>query len=315
MKGKPGNLPASIAARLRALAHEKNTNLELLLRRYALERLLLRLSLSSHHDRFVLKGAMLFTAWTGDPFRPTQDLDLLGFGDATVLALSQVFRAVCRQATDDDGLMFDVDGLSVETIRDNQVYGGARVKTVAFLGKIRIPIQVDVGFGDAVTPKARSIEFPSLLHGTGPRLRAYPRETVVAEKFQALVALGLPNSRMKDFYDLVALSRLFPFKGRTLAAALAATFERRGTPLPVRRPVGLSAAFGADPAKIGQWNAFRRREHLLLEVPDLASVTDEIAAFVMPPARAARADERFEMRWRPASISLRSRGMPTGWHP
>lgn len=307
MKAKPSNLPASINARLRNLARGKNTNLELLLRRYALERLLLRLSLSPHRNQFILKGAMLFTAWTGDPFRPTQDLDLLGFGDATVPAISKAFRAICQQTTDDDGLTFDIDGLSVETIRDNQFYGGARVKTVAFLGKARIPIQVDIGFGDAVTPKANSIEFPSLLHGVGPRLRAYPRETVVAEKFQAIVALGLPNSRMKDFYDLVALARLFPFKGRTLAAALGATFKRRGTPVPARRPVGLSATFSSDLLKVGQWNAFRRREHLLLEVPDLVSVTDEIAAFVMPPARAARADERFEMTWTPAGPWVPSR--------
>src|SRR5262249_11285933 len=145
-KGKPSNLPASVIGRLRNLAREKNANLELMLRRYALERLLHRLSLSPHRDRFILKGAMLFSAWSGDPFRPTQDLDLLGFGDASIRSLSTTFRDICRQPADDDGLEFDAGGLVVETFRDDLEYGGTRVRTRALLGKTRIPIQIDIGF-------------------------------------------------------------------------------------------------------------------------------------------------------------------------
>jgi predicted nucleotidyltransferase component of viral defense system len=300
MKDRPTNLPASVGARLRNLARERGMNLELILRRYALERLLLRLSLSPHRDRFVLKGAMLFTAWLSDPFRSTQDLDLLGFGDATTRSIATTFRDVFWQNSSDDGLIFDADGLVAETIRGDQFYGGIRVRTRAFLGKIRIPIQVDIGFGDAVTPGVEEIEFPSLLHSDGPHLKAYPRETVIAEKFQAIVALGMANSRMKDFYDLLALARLFPFDGRTVSAAVRATFDRRTTPVPSRRPAGLSAAFASDPQKMAQWKAFTEREPLLIRVGSLSATVEEIASFAMPPVRAARAGDDFVMKWSPS---------------
>lgn len=300
MKDKPTNFPASVGARLRNLARERDMNLELILRRYALERLLLRLSLSPHRDRFVLKGAMLFTAWLSDPFRPTQDLDLLGFGDMAVQSIATTFRDICRQISTEDGLTFDADGLVVETIRDDQLYGGVRVRTRAFLGKTRIPIQVDIGFGDAVTPGVEEIEFPPLLHSEGPRLKAYPRETVIAEKFQAIVALGTANSRMKDFYDLLALARLFSFDGRTVAAAIRSTFDRRGTPVPSRRPTGLSAAFSSDPQKLAQWNAFTAREPLLIQTKNLSVTVEEIASFIMPPVRAVYAKDTFTMKWLPS---------------
>lgn len=182
MKDRPANLPASVLARLRNVAREKQTDYQLILRRYAIERLLYRLSISPHRDQFILKGAMLFAAWLDDPFRPTQDLDLLGFGDPAATAIKTVFTAICQAQVEDDGLVLDTDGLSVEPIREDQQYGGLRVKTTAYLGRTRIPVQVDIGFGDAVTPAAQELEFPSLLSTEGPRLKAYPRETVVAEK-------------------------------------------------------------------------------------------------------------------------------------
>ena len=299
MKDKPTNLPASVGARLRNLARERGMNLELILRRYALERLLFRLSLSPHRDRFVLKGAMLFTAWLSDPFRPTQDLDLLGFGDTAVQSIATTFRDIFRQTGFEDGLTFDADGLVAETIRDDQLYGGVRVRTRAFLGKTRIPIQVDIGFGDAVTPGVEEIEFPPLLHSGGPHVKAYPRETVIAEKFQAIVALGIANSRMKDFYDLLALARLFSFDGRTVAAAIQATFDRRGTPIPSMSPTGLGAAFSSDPQKVAQWNAFTAREPLLIQAESLSATVEEIASFIMPPVRAVHANDDFIMEWRP----------------
>ncbi len=299
MKGKPTNLPASVSARLRNIARERRVNLELILRRYALERLLVRLSLSSYRERFVLKGAMLFTAWLADPFRPTQDLDLLGFGDAAIPSIAAAFREICRQEASDDGLSFDADGLIAEPIREDQQYGGVRIRTKALLGKIRIPIQVDIGFGDAITPAIDNIEFPPLLHDKGPHLKAYPRETVVAEKFQAIVALGTANSRMKDFYDLLALARLFPFDGRAVAAAIRATFSRRATPLPRERPAGLSAGFASDKQKVALWAAFIGREPLLIQVDSLATAIEEIGTFIMPPALAAHANDDFAMNWIP----------------
>ena len=270
-----------------AIARERGLNLELILRRYALERLLLRLSLSPHRDRFILKGAMLFTAWLADPLRSTQDLDLLGFGDPVVQSIATTFREICRQHVSEDGLTFDAEGLIVETIRDD-------------LGKTRIPIQVDIGFGDAITPAVDEIEFPPLLHDEGPHLKAYPRETVIAEKLQAIVALGMANSRMKDFYDLLALARLLPFDGRNVAAAIQATFGRRSTPIPHGRPPGLSAAFASDPLKAAQWNAFTGRAPLLLQAGSLPATVEEIAAFVMPAIRAAHASDDFVLKWKPS---------------
>ncbi len=297
MKDRPANLTASVLARLRNVAREKRTDYQLILRRYAIERLLYRLSISPHRDQFILKGAMLFAAWLDDPFRPTQDLDLLGFGDPAVTAIKTVFDAICQAQVEDDGLVLDTDGLSVEPIREDQQYGGVRVKTTAYLGRTRIPVQVDIGFGDAVTPAAQELEFPSLLSAEGPRLRAYPRETVVAEKLQAIVALGQANSRMKDFYDLLALSQLFAFEGGSLAQAIQATFERRHTSLPTGTPVGLSAAFAEDSEKARQWSAFVGREPLLLPPSNFPVAISGIADFVLPPLRASAAGEGFERCW------------------
>jgi predicted nucleotidyltransferase component of viral defense system len=297
MKRKPTNLPASVLARLRNVAREKNTDYQLILRRYAIERLLHRLSISQYRDQFVLKGAMLFTAWFEDPFRPTQDLDLLGHGDPATSTIEAVFRAICQTETEDDGLVFDADGLNAQPIREDQQYGGVRIKTKALLGKTQIPVQVDIGFGDAITPAAQELEFPPLLSPEGPRLNAYTKETVVAEKLQAIVVLGRANSRMKDFYDLLALSRLFEFEGRTLASAIRATFERRGTAVPTAVPDGLDDKFAEDEEKRRQWTAFVRREPLLIAAPSLKKTIDEIASFALPPVNALSTDGEFDFRW------------------
>ncbi len=299
MKDKPANLPASVAARLRNMARAKKTGLDFILRRYAIERFLHRLSLSPFRDRFLLKGAMLFTAWLNESFRPTQDLDLLGFGDPAAGMIAATFKSICMQEANDDGLVFDTEGLMADVIREDQQYGGVRVRTTAFLGRIRIPLQIDVGFGDVVTPAASEIRFPSLLDDDGPLLRAYPRETVVAEKFQATVALGLANSRMKDFHDIIALARLFPFDGAVLSSAIQATFERRQTDVPFELPIAFQSGFHSDGRKIAQWNAFVGRAPLLIEMAGLQQAVEEIAAFLMPPSRAIRGDIPFKMEWPP----------------
>jgi len=299
MKDKPANLPASVAARLRNIAQVKNIGLDLILRRYAIERLLHRLSLSPFRERFLLKGAMLFTAWLDDSFRPTQDLDLLGFGDTTIERIATTFKAICLQETNDDGVVFDAGSLLVDAVREEQQYSGVRVRTTAFLGTIRIPVQVDVGFGDAVTPAASEIKFPSLLDADGPVLLAYPRETVVAEKFQAIVSLGLANSRMKDFYDIIALARLFPFSGAVLASAIQATFNRRQTDVPIELPLAFQRSFYLDEQKIAQWNAYVGRTPLLFEVGGLQKSVDEVTAFVMPPSRGIFGNSPIDMEWAP----------------
>ena len=197
----------------------------------------------------------------------------------------------------DDGLEFDVASLKAAAIRTNQDYGGVRVKMIALLGKTRIPVQIDIGFGDAVTPEITELEFPPLLDAPAPKIRAYPKETVFAEKLQAIVALGLINTRMKDYYDLLALARLFNFDGEVLHQAVIATFERRGTPFPDGVPTGLSSAFVGDPQKVAFWNAFIGREPLLLNPGDLVAAVEDIAAFVMPPLDAARNAKAFKNKW------------------
>ncbi len=177
---------------------------------------------------------------------------------------------------DEDALQFDGDKLRAEPIRDTQEYPGVRVRQTAFLGKVRIPVQIDIGFGDVITPAAVDLEFPPLLDAAAPRLKAYPKETVVAEKFEAIVDLGEANSRMKDYYDLIALSRLFAFDGEVLSKAVAATFRRRNTQIPAERPPGLGTAFATDRQKMAQWTAFTRREALLLPVSNFAEVIEEM---------------------------------------
>lgn len=299
MTRKPTNIQASIAARLRNLAAGAQTDLQQILRRYAIERLLYRLSISAVRDRFVLKGAMLFTAWVPDPFRSTQDLDLLGFGDPGAAAMTAAFRTIAQQPAPDDGLTFDAASISAAPIRGGQDYGGMRVKLTASLGKIRLPVQVDVGFGDAITPAPNELDFPVLLDAPAPRLRTYPRETVVAEKLQAMVALGQVNSRMKDYYDIAVLARLFEFDGASLNTAFRATFDRRRTSIPADVPVGLSDQFAADPRKVAQWTAFTRREALLHDVGALSAAVTAVRDFVMPPLVAAAKSRSFSRRWKP----------------
>lgn len=222
MARRTRDIGASVRSRLLKLARERGQPFDLVITRYALERVLYRLSRSAYRDRFALKGALLITTWFTDPHRPTRDLDLLGFGDSAEESILSVFREVCGMPAD-DGITFGVDRLRIERIREELEYGGLRLRTVANLSRARINVVIDVGFGDAVEPGLEEIEFPVLLDSAAPRLRAYPRETVIAEKFQAMVYLGRANSRMKDFYDVWVLSKAYEFDEARLARAIAAT--------------------------------------------------------------------------------------------
>jgi len=286
--------------RLRNLARERGEDVNALLAQYAVERLLYRISRSSQSDRFVLKGAMLFRAWTGSLHRPTQDVDLLGYGDPEPDRIAESFAAILREVTDEsDGLFFDEAMVTAEEIRGAQEYGGVRVRVPATLGTARVVVQVDVGFGDAITPEATEREFPPLLGHDAPRIRTYPPETAVAEKVEAICSIGIANSRMKDYYDLIAISRRFDFDGPTLAQAIAATFARRGTQIPTEQPIGLSDRFAEDDQKRTQWGAFVRRTKLPDAPADLGDVLGLVRQFVDPPLSAADAADRFSARWTP----------------
>jgi predicted nucleotidyltransferase component of viral defense system len=253
MPDKLRYVSASVRQRLLNLAKTRGQPLELLLTRYALERLLHRLSLSPHRERFVLKGALLLTTWFDEPHRATRDLDLLGFGDPSDDALLAVFRDVMTIAAD-DGVSFDTAKLKIRPIREDLEYGGSRLNTTATLSGARISIVIDVGFGDAIESGAEDIDLPVLLDMPSPHLRAYPLETVIAEKLHAMVALGMANSRMKDWM----LTRTFALDPGRLRRAIDATFARRSTPLLSSVPEGLSEAFAANAGKQAQWQAFAR---------------------------------------------------------
>lgn len=290
------NVAASVRQRLLDQARSQRVDFNLLLTRYGLERFLYRLGRSEYRERFVLKGAMLFPLWGVASYRATRDVDLLGYGESEIEALVTVFRAICQIEVADDGITFDPASVQAEDIRDQMEYGGTRLKLTAGLAGARISLQVDIGFGDVITPSAVSAEYPTLLGHPAPSLRVYPRETVIAEKFQAMVHLGMVNSRMKDFHDLWVLGSQFDFDGMTLATALARTFERRNTPLPAELPLALTAEFFADAQKIRQWKAFLNRAGLAVEV-ELAEVAAFIAGFVMPLIEPTSVGEMFTERW------------------
>lgn len=280
MPREPRNIGASVRARLLDRARAERSDFQILLTRYALERLLYRLSVSPHRDRFILKGAMLFVTWVDDPFRPTRDLDLLGHGDSDAEAIAETFRGICAQPVADDGVTFDVAALTAAPIREEVEYGGVRVRTTATIAGARIPIQVDIGFGDAVTPAPVDIDYPALLDAPVPKLRAYPVETVVAEKFEALVTLGIVNSRLKDFYDLWLISQTFELRQTTLVDAVKRTFELRGTVLPSDIPIGLTDEFAE--AWAAQWRAFLSRERMAAAPDALATIVADLRVFLMP---------------------------------
>jgi len=296
-RGKPSNVAASVRQRLLKIIRETGDDSNLVWTRYATERFLYRLSVSEYAGDFILKGAMLFRAWTGQSYRPTVDMDLLGHGEDSSERLARMFQNVCEIDVEPDGLMFDVNTMEVIPIREEQEYKGKRVKLTAFLGKARIPVQVDVGFGDVVTPEARKISCPVLLDYPAPNIRAYPRETVVAEKFQTMVILGIANSRMKDFYDLYVLSREFAFDGDTLARAIKATFKRRKTVIPIKPPQALTDEFGRDEMKSIQWNAFIRKSGLEECIPELLELLSHLRDFLLPPMKAAAGDGSFQLSW------------------
>ena len=285
MARKVKDVGASVRARLLGISKEKSLNFDLLLTHYAIERLLYRLAQSRHAERFVLKGAMLLMTWFEERLRGTRDLDLLGHGDPAPYAVLGVFREVLAQEHP-DGVLFDADATSIGRIRQENEYGGLRIRTPAEVGGARIVVNVDVGFGEATEPPAEWLDYPVLLDMPAPRLLGYARETVVAEKFQAMVSLGLANSRMKDYYDLWVISRTLDMDRARLAGAISATFERRRTPIPDSVPDGLSRAFAQDVVKRRQWEAFKR--DLEVDPGPLDGVVETLEAFLMPAAAAAR---------------------------
>ena len=300
MTGHMKNISHSVKERLRNVAEDAKENFQFVLTRYAIERLLFRLAQSPHRDSFILKGAILFQVWTGTIHRATKDLDLLGYGENSTERIKDVFRDVCRLAVDDDGLTFNTESMRVERIKEDDNYEGVRLHFDALLERARIRLQVDIGFGDAITPAAVEAEYPTLLNFTAPRLRVYPKETVVAEKFHAMVSLGIANSRLKDFYDVWTLAKNFAFEGSLLSRAIAATFKRRHTEIPRTTPLALTVEFATDQSKAKQWQAFLSRSKLASRQSDFGEVVALLQKFLWPPTEVLLSGSKPPEIWSPS---------------
>ena len=292
------NVAHSVRDRLLSIARRDGIDFNLILSRYVVERFLYRLSRSKYRDRFVLKGAMLFAAWTGKPHRPTRDLDLLGLGDLSEASVRGIFQSVFEESVEPDGLVFDPDSIAVADIRAEEEYQGRRVKALAKLGTAKVFLQVDIGTGDAMVPPPQEISFPVLLDMPAPKLRAYARETVIAEKLQAMAALGMLNSRMKDLYDLWTMAQQFEFDGAVLTKAIGATFDQRSSAMADEVPAALTDEFAGDAAKQTQWRAFLRNHGLSGESsPPLEEIVPALRRFLELPYHAAGNQLVFTKHW------------------
>jgi hypothetical protein len=290
------NRSASVLARLLNLARQRGGDYNLLLNRFALERLLCRVAASAHADRFLLKGALLFSLWYDQPHRPTRDADLLGFGPADADTLIATFRDITAIELD-DGIAFDPQSVRADTIREDNRYGGLRVRLNGRIANVRCALQIDVGFGDAVTPEPQTVVFPVLLDElAAPTLKVYPVYTVIAEKYHAMTVLGLANTRMKDFFDIATIAGRTDIDGATLARAIGATFASRSTALPTQPPVALTRKFGEDDAKQRQWQAFLRKGRI--EAATLAETVDLLHTLLWPASEVAASASDANATWK-----------------
>jgi predicted nucleotidyltransferase component of viral defense system len=294
------NLAASVKARLANLARDQKEDFQELLSRYGRERLLYRISVSEYKERFILKGALLFAYWTGTPHRPTRDMDLLGHGSPEIAVLEEVFRDLCKIEVEPDGLEFQPDSVKGERIKDEEEYEGVRLHMTALLEKTRVTLQVDVGFGDRIVPGPQDIDFPTLLDFPAPHLKSYTRESMVSEKFEAMVKLGMLNTRMKDFFDVWSASQEFSFDGPTLCNAVKTTFDTRGTKVPKERPLALTPEFYDDQQKNAQWKAFLNKAKLNAEGKSLPEIANALRKFLMPVSTAVAKSEILHKTWQPA---------------
>jgi hypothetical protein len=286
---------ASVRQRLLNRARVESRPFQELLQYFAMERFLYRLANSPVADQFVLKGALLLTAWKAPVTRPTMDIDLAGKTSNELEHIRSVVAELCRLKTEADGLGFDPAAIEVQRIKEDAEYEGVRVRFEATLAKARIPMQIDIGFGDVIVPDPVEVAFPAMLEFAPPVLLAYPREAVVAEKLEALTVLGLLNSRIKDYYDLALLARLYPFEGTLLVEAIRSTFRHRGTPVNAN-PEGLTTAYSSDPARVVQWRAFVRRSRLDAGWA-LEDVIQQVQRFALAPLSAASTNNPFHLNW------------------
>lgn len=279
------NVPASITARIKNWAAANSQSYQHALTRYATERFFARLESSDFSDRFVLKGGNLLVVWfSGKDYRPTMDTDFLCCGhEMTEEQIVSAFVKICSSLSSDDGLVFDSDSIKVDAIREDTQYGGWRVTLKSYLGTVRVPLQFDIGFGDAVTPEPEKVIYPSMLSEISPRIMAYPMETMLAEKCAIMVELGFANSRMKDFFDIWTVLNEFKISEDILKNAIAVTFKRRGTKIDSEIPLCFTEEFSSDERKSVQWKAYLRKSGIVVDCPhEFKEIADFIASKIRP---------------------------------
>lgn len=290
------DISASVRGRLENLARKSGRPLQELMQYFVIERFLFRLSKSKHSDRFVLKGALMFTVWGTAQSRATRDIDLLARTDNSVEAISGMMVEVCQQSVEPDGVTFPIDSVQGTIIKEDAEYSGVRVSFVAMIQNARLPMQIDIGFGDVVYPVAISVNYPTMLDFESPRLVGYPKESVIAEKFEAMVKLGQLNSRMKDFFDIYTLANQFGFDAEVVCIAIQKTFANRGTLLQVE-PFVFSSQFAENPTKQLQWSAFVRKSKLGDQPRAFSDVIQEIREFLLPLVDAILTEQKLEAIW------------------
>ena len=298
MKKDITNIQASIRARLQNKAKETNRPFAEIMQYYAMERFLYRFSRSKYADKFILKGALLFTVWKVPDRRTTLDIDFLARYDNKVASIEEVVRDICSVPVDSDGLIFNAETVQGRKIKEDADYEGVRVKFIGFLERSRIHMQIDVGFGDIIFPKPQAIDYPTILSLPKPHFKGYPIESVVSEKFEAMVKLGLLNSRMKDFYDIWLMIRQFNFNGSDLAEALKRTFEHRKTNLPAGKPLFAEEIYDEKSDRQTLWKAFLSKSNIKHAPEKLAIIAKEIEDFVIEPLGALNKGIEFSKEWK-----------------
>jgi predicted nucleotidyltransferase component of viral defense system len=293
------NIAASILARLRNQSDEMNRPFAEVLQYFAMERFLHRLSKTRYADKFILKGGLLFYVWNISLRRPTRDIDFRGYVSGDSQTLLKIIHEVIEMSAPDDGLVFVNQSVSVEETQIDADYLGIRAKLIALLERSRIPVQIDIGFSDELTSKAESIEYPNILPDLETvHLKGYPKETVVAEKFHAMIRHGDLNSRMKDYYDLWLISNAFDFESKSLQRAIETTFKNRDTDLPIERPLSLSAEFAS--ANNTRWKNFLDKMNIeTTETVDFANIIEQVWEFIEHPLQASLSQMQSPRRWTP----------------
>jgi len=292
------NIEASVRGRLQDETRKTNRPFAEVFQCYGMERFLYRFAQSKYRGSFFLKGALMFTVWDVPERRTTMDIDFLGRFDNKIEKIEEVIREVCRVKVPADGLVFDAKTVKGKRIKEDADYEGVRVKFLGFLEKSEIPMQIDIGFGDVITPEPSEVNYPTILDFPAPRLRGYTFESVVAEKFEAMIKLGTLNSRMKDFYDLWLMTRQFNFEGKTLGAAIKATFENRKTSFPTEKPLFAAGIYAEDSVQSTMWKAFLKKEQIKTAPDSLAEVARAIEDFLLEPVKALTADKIPVAVWR-----------------